>query len=66
MTELLRKSQIKREYGISYTTLSQWEKDGIIVAKFGILFDRDDIERAIHRTRKKGGIEKRMAGKWQY
>ena len=53
--EYLRKSQIKREYNISYTTLAKWEKQGLIKGINGILFTREEVEKAINRPRKKPG-----------
>ena len=65
MQSFLRKSDIVREYGISYTTLRKWEKDGILTTHYGVLYTRSDVEEAINRKREKGGIEKRVLGKWK-
>ena len=53
--DYLRKSDIKREYNLSYTTLERWEKQGLIKGLNGILFKREDVEAAINRPRLKPG-----------
>ena len=53
--ELLRKCDIKKQYGISYYCLADWQKKGIIIGINGVLFSRHEIESAINRPRAKGG-----------
>lgn len=51
--ELMRKSEIKRKYNISYTTLRVWEKQGLISGINGVLFDKEQIEKVMKRERQK-------------
>lgn len=55
-----RKSQIKDIYNISYTTIRNWEKRGIIVGiGNGVLFSKNEIEKALTRPRQKSGRKKK-------